>query len=723
MHLPSLSEHELLTFWTQLLVLLAAARAFGTLLRRIGQPAVVGQLLAGVVLGPSVLGKLWPAAEQMVAPTSTTAAAPINAVAWVGVALLLVLAGFHTDLALVRRLSRPASAVAVGGLALPFVAGIGVAVVMPHELMGARATRTAFILFIALALSISSLPVIAKILDELGFMRRNFGQVTVAVGMVNDLVGWLGLGVVAAIGGAHALDASSIAFPIVAIACVMVLAALFGQRGVDVLLRRVRRVGGNETDAVSAVVLVAFALAVLLQAARSDAVLGTYVAGILVGRSRFFQRGTHQHIESMTMGVLAPIFFATAGLRIDLAGLGHGSGLMWAAVILGAAVVSKVLGAFAGARVAHLPTRESLAMAVGLNCRGAVEIVIATVGLSLGVLASSAYTAIVLMAIVTSVVAPPLLRAVVRDWEGSPEEQARLEREESLARNLLVRPGRMLLVVESGRAALDAARVVHAVWPPEVAATALVLGDGEAGDELADVMDGREVEIRHVPEAGAEPVLEETRLGYSVVALGAAALSEELTEEESALVSPVADAVLGETSLPVVIVRQARHAGRVPHRFRRVLLPVSGGPASRTAEEIAYNLARTMSTAVVVTHVMHQAEEPNGAVAAARGADQPARAATGVVRQALAHAQEHDVPTRTSVRQGPSPAQEIVDEARTSAADLVVMGTTIRSLEGRPFLGHTVEHVLHTAEPTVVVVATPETVFAGGLVERFDSPA
>lgn len=724
MHLPSLSEHELLTFWTQLLVLLAVARGFGTLLRRIGQPAVVGQLVAGVVLGPSVLGKLWPAAESFLAPSSTAAAAPVNAVAWVGVGLLLVLAGFHTDLALVRRLSRPASSVAVGGLALPFAAGIGVAVVMPHALMGGKATRTAFILFIALALSISSLPVIAKILDELGFMRRNFGQVTVAVGMVNDLVGWLGLGVVAAIGGARALDAGSIAIPIVAIVVVMALAALVGQRGVDVLLRRVRRTGGNETDAVSAVVLVAFALAVVLQAVRSDAVLGTYVAGILVGRSRFFQRGTRQHIESMTSGVFAPIFFATAGLRIDLAGLGRHSGLVWAAVILGAAVGSKVIGAFAGARMARLPAREALAMAVGLNCRGAVEIVIATVGLSLGVLSGATYTAIVLMAIVTSVIAPPLLRAVVRDWEGSPEEQARLEREESMARNLLVRPGRMLVVVEDGKAALDAARVVHAVWPPEVAATALVLGDVTDTSEISEVLAGREVEVRRVEDPGAASVLEEARLGYSVIALGAVAVSgEEDPVGETALVSPVADGVLGQTTLPVVIVRQARDAERVPLRFRRVLLPVSGGPASRTAEEIAYNLARTTATAVVVTHVMHRREEAGTSNGAPANDEQPVSAATGVVRQALAHAQEHDVPTRTSVREGLSPAQEILDEVRSAAADLVVLGTTIRSLEGRPFLGHTVEHVLHSAEPTVVVVATPEAVFAGGMVERFDSPA
>ncbi|MHB8681545.1 MAG: cation:proton antiporter domain-containing protein [Acidimicrobiales bacterium] len=718
MHLPSLSEHQLLVFWTQLLVLLAAARLGGAALRRMGQPAVVGQLLAGVVVGPSVLGKLWPGAEHFVVPGSTAAAAPLNAVSWMGVGLLLVLAGFDTDVALVRRLGRPASAVATGGLLVPFATGIGVALVLPHSFAGGHATRVAFVVFIALALSISSLPVIAKILDELGFMRRDFGQVTVAVGMVNDLLGWLALGIAAAIAGGGA-RAAALAFPVVAIAVVILLAATVGQRAVDTMLRRSRRPGSREADAVAGVVLVALAMAVLLQAVRSDAVLGTYLAGIMVGRSRFFQRGTRQHIESVTMGVFAPVFFATAGLRIDLAGLGAHDGLAWAAVILVAAIASKTIGAFAGARVAGLASREGLALAIGLNCRGAVEIVIATVGLSLGVLSGPAYTAVVLMAIVTSVMAPPLLRAAARDWQGSPEEQQRLEQEQVAASNLLVRPGRLLVAADLGRASLDAARLAHRVWPVDVPATALLLGD-DAPDpaELAAVMGERDLEIRRV-RGGVEAVLEESRLGFNVVVLGSRAVAG-----AGPLVSPLADAVLVQSHLPVVIVRQAVSGERVPQRFRRVLLPVAGGPASRTAEEIAYHLARTMDTGVVLTHVSRPGTATRTlASASAVPNGSRATAATGVVRQALAHAHERDVVARTSLPQGHSPGETIVAEVRRERADLVVVGTTIRCVEGRPFLGHTVEHVLHEVEEAVVVVATPEAVFAGGLVERFDSPA
>src|SRR3954452_17201368 len=157
MRLPSLDEHALLMMWVQLLVVVAVARTLGAAMRRIGQPPVVGELLAGVLLGPSVLAKLWPAAGHYLIPQQLEAAAPINAIGWLGVGLLLVLTGFETDLDIVRKLGRPAALVALGGLLVPFAAGIGIGGLMPESFRGDKGTEVAFILFIAVALSISSL--------------------------------------------------------------------------------------------------------------------------------------------------------------------------------------------------------------------------------------------------------------------------------------------------------------------------------------------------------------------------------------------------------------------------------------------------------------------------------------------------------------------------------------------------------------------------------------
>ena len=726
MRLPSLNEHDLLLLWVQLLVIVAVARALGTAMRRIGQPPVVGELIAGVLLGPSVLAGLWPAAGHVLVPQKTAAAAPINTVGWIGVAFLLVLTGFETDLKLVRRLGRPATLVAVGGLALPFAAGLGLGPLMPHSFMGGHGTRTAFILFIAVSLSISSLPVIAKILDELGFMRRNFGQMTVAIGMVNDLVGWLALGVIAALGRSSHLTLSTIAIPIVAIAVILAVAFTLGQRVVDALLRQVRRREGTGVDAMAVTLVLTFLLAVLTQVARSDAVLGAYVAGILIGRSRFFQRRIGTQLESVTMAVFAPVFFATAGLRIDVASLARPTALMWAGIVLGVAVVTKVVGAYGAARLASLSSREGLTLAVGLNCRGAVEVVIATVGLTLGVLSSTAYTAIVLMAIVTSVMAPPLLRLIVRDWPGEPDERRRLEHEEAMERNLLVRASRLLLPSRGRPSSVTAARILHAAWPRDVGVTVLSVDD-EQGHEpdmspILEVFQGREVEVRHVEGRPLDALLEEAKLGYGVIGIGA----RDSFREGGTILTPVVDDLLSQSPLPMVIVRRGKQwtgvdGGGGVRRFRLAMVPVTGSPASRTAQELTFNVARTIGTDVLLTHVISRPRpsEPypgNGHVATR--VTTPVRAVSGVLQQAEQHAGEHGIDARSSVREGTGLADELLAEAREAEADVIVLGTTVRRLDGHAFLGHTVEHVLDHAEATVVVVAIPDALLAGGIAER-----
>ncbi|MBB4915664.1 cation:proton antiporter [Streptosporangium saharense] len=411
MGFPSLQADAVLLMWVQLLVIVLAGRLLGAAARRIGQPGVVGELLAGVLLGPSILGWLWPAAAAVVIPDDRLAAAPLNTVAWLGVALLLVLTGLETDLATVRRLGRASTLIAVGALGLPFAAGIGLGTLMPESFHGSGANRTAFVLFIAIALSISSLPVIARILTELGLIRSDAGQVIIAVAMTNDLAGWAALGLVTALAGAGTLSVGMVATLLGGVVLLLVVALTVGQRLTDAALRAVRDRGAEHGGLVVAVVATGV-FAALAHLVGSDAVIGAYLAGLLLGRSRFFPAQLRNQIEPITVTILAPVFFATAGLRLDLTALASTEALLWAGAVLACAVLTKVIGALGGARLARLGTRDGLMIAAGLNARGAVEVVIATVGLQAGVLSTTAYTAIVLMALVTTVMAPPVLRAL-----------------------------------------------------------------------------------------------------------------------------------------------------------------------------------------------------------------------------------------------------------------------------------------------------------------------
>ena len=199
-----LSEHELLVFLVQVLLLVGVARLLGALLKRLGQPAVVGELLAGVVLGPSLFGLVLPGAHEWVFLADPVVSSATFALAWLGVVFLLVVMGFETDLAIIARFKNVALAVAAGSLFAPMLVTGGLGYFLADQFSGtALPAPWLFASFFALALSVSALPVVGKILTDLGVMRRDFAQVTLAAAMAKDAVGWLVLAVLSgvAVGG------------------------------------------------------------------------------------------------------------------------------------------------------------------------------------------------------------------------------------------------------------------------------------------------------------------------------------------------------------------------------------------------------------------------------------------------------------------------------------------------------------------------------------------
>ncbi|HSJ72067.1 MAG TPA: cation:proton antiporter, partial [Acidimicrobiia bacterium] len=193
------SHDEVLQLVAQIAILLFTARLFGGISLRLGQPAVVGEILAGVILGPSLLSSLVPWIGQLVIPQTEVQGYMLEVVALIGVMLLLVVTGLETDLALIRRRAGTAVGVAIGGLVLPFATGFALGYAIPEELLADPSQRSVFALFLATALSISAIPVLAKVLMDLDLMRRDIGQTLLAAGMIDDITGWTLLGLVTAL--------------------------------------------------------------------------------------------------------------------------------------------------------------------------------------------------------------------------------------------------------------------------------------------------------------------------------------------------------------------------------------------------------------------------------------------------------------------------------------------------------------------------------------------
>ncbi|HBZ69345.1 MAG TPA: sodium:proton antiporter [Deltaproteobacteria bacterium] len=713
-----LTEHQLLVFWLELSVLLLAARGLGTLMRRIRQPAVIGELAAGLLLGPSVLGQLSPAVESWLFPSDPVQRALLSSVGWLGAFLLLIVTGLETDLGLVRRLGTKAARVALGSLVIPVLCGLSVGFVMPDAFLGPNAQREVFALFMATALGISALPVIAKVLSELDLMRRNIAQVILAAAMADDVIGWILLGLVAGLAQSGEIAIARVGWTLLGLALFLAGAFTVGQRIVDALLREARRRRGGSSAALTITVLVALFAGALTHSLGLEAVFGAFIAGIVLGHSRFQEHEVFSTLQTITFTVMAPLFFAGAGLRADLALLRDPTVITWGSIVLLVASASKFLGAYIGSRFARLPRREGLALGVGLNARGAVEIVVATVGLSLNVLNKSSYTVVVLMAMVTSMMAPPLLRAALKGWKGSKEESERLERERMLGDNVLLRPSRLLLPSHGGPNSLLAARILDLAWPEGAEVTLFSAGKDVPAEDLERVravFASRPISIEHA--AAKEPldaILEQAVLGYGAIAVGATD-----TKVEGRLISPVVDALLAASPLPVIMVRRgARVSPNSLPRFHRLLVPAIGTQPGRAAQEMAYSLARRQGVRVLIAHVVtmptlgQQLAMPAWPEEVREDASplppsERTEVAERVLAEARALAERMGARAETVIRTGVSAPEEILALARERGVDLIVLAANLRQLSGRPFLGHGVEYLLENSESTIVVVTAP----------------
>lgn len=425
---PSIGHDQMLLFLLQIGVLLAAAVVLGMLAVRLGMPPLVGELSAGVLLGPSLFGEFMPGLAGWLLPKDPAQMHLLSAVAQLGVLLLVAITGAHIDLDLIRRKGRTIGYVSLGSVLLPLALGIGLGFLLPGSLIASGADRGSFALFIGVAIAISALPVIAKTLLDMRLLHRDVGQLIVGSAAISDIVGWLLLSVVSAMVATGA-QVGVITQTVGCLTGVLAVAAFVVRPTARRVLRATER-SGQPGVSVAAIVVMIMLSAAGTQALDMEPILGAFLCGIVISSLGSTSRKKLDTLRSFVMSTLAPLFFATAGLQVDLATLARPTVLAAGALTLLVAIVAKFAGGYLGARLGRLGHDESLAIGAGLNARGVVEIVIATVGLQLGILTTAAYTIIVLLAVVTSMMAPPFLRRATRRI---PKTTAETEREREFA--------------------------------------------------------------------------------------------------------------------------------------------------------------------------------------------------------------------------------------------------------------------------------------------------
>jgi Kef-type K+ transport system membrane component KefB len=386
------------TLLLQITVTLAAARTFGWFLRKMGQPSVIGEILAGVVLGPTIFGRIAPAASAFIFPPASLGTLKI--VAEVGVILFMFGVGLELDIGKLRGRGHTAVVVSHASIVIPFFLGVVIAASLFHDFAPAGTPFVAFALFVGIAMSITAFPVLAHILSERGLSSTPLGTLALTCAAADDITAWSLLAAVIAI-----VKAQSLSGVLVTIALVAVFAL--------VMARIVRPLLARIGSPIGAILILIFAAAGTTELLGVHSVFGAFVAGAILPIPREQRQAMMAKLSIVTMSLL-PLFFAYTGLRIDLALLGNSRGWLVMIGVIAAATIGKLGGSAIAARLSGMPWNEALSLGALMNTRGLMELIVLNIGYDLGILSPAIFATLVVMAIVTTMATGPLLTAIER---------------------------------------------------------------------------------------------------------------------------------------------------------------------------------------------------------------------------------------------------------------------------------------------------------------------
>lgn len=408
-----LTPHEMIRVFLTLGLLLGSARVLGEFATRLGQPSILGELLAGILLGPTVMGELAPVWEDFFFPRQGPRFVFLEGFAGVSVVLFLFVAGMEVDLSTIWRQGKRASTVSVMGIAFPFVVGFGVAWLFPGLLLEQPpGNHLAFALFMGVALAISALPVIIKTLMDLKLYRGDFGMLVTAAATFDDLIGWIGFSLVLGLLGSESGDGQNhslftVIHTLGFAAFILTVVRWVMNRSLPWVLANTTWPGG---------VMSLSLVAALFGAAYAEwigihPVFGAFLMGIAIGDSPHMREHTKMVLQQFIAFIFAPIFFATIGLRVNFVA---NFDLTLAVVVFFIATVGKLLGCGVAGLLTGLSQRESWALGAAMNSRGIMEIILGLVALEHGLIDERLFVALVIMSVGTSMLSGPLVGWLLR---------------------------------------------------------------------------------------------------------------------------------------------------------------------------------------------------------------------------------------------------------------------------------------------------------------------
>ena len=402
--IKKLSADELLSFLIIVSVLLIAARLLGELFRRYKQPAIIGEILAGILLGPSLLGTISPEIFKTLFTAQEDAYKAFDGLAQIGIILLMFIAGFEVDLKQIRQQGKQAASISFMGIAFPFALGFAT-VYFFYDQIFSKPTDNILIpaMFFGTALSITALSVIAKLLLDLNLLKSKIGNLVMTAAMVDDFLGWILFSIITAMMSGKADGSFTSVFMVLGFAVFILTIGRWVLDKVFLIADRFFNPGSIITIAVALCLLGA----VLTEYLKVRGVFGAFLMGVAIGDSKYFKERYKHVLHEFVVNLMAPLFFASIGLRVNFI---TNFNLEVVLIILAISCIAKIVGAGLGSKMSGMTNNESLAVAFGMNARGSQEIVLGSLALSAGIIDEPIFVGLVVMTVVTILMAGPVMK-------------------------------------------------------------------------------------------------------------------------------------------------------------------------------------------------------------------------------------------------------------------------------------------------------------------------
>lgn len=405
-----LSHHENLVLILSLGLLIISARMFGEFFRKFKMPLVVGELIAGIILGPSLIGNYFPEISALLYTQNPNASLALNGIINMSIIMLLFVAGMELNLSLIRQQGKAALSTSILSLVLPL--GLGFASAFyGYKMYGSNSTdKIAFALFIGTSMAISALPVIARTLIDLNLFKTKIGSIIITAAMFNDLIGWILFSMIMGMlkGSANHSILLTLLYTVAYAILMLTVVRIFINKSLPWAEKNFTWPGGFLSLSLG----LAFLGAAFTEYIGLHAIFGAFIIGITVGDSVHVTEKMKDIVNQFVTNIFAPLFFISIGFKVNF--LDHFD-LKITSIVLVLAFVGKIFGGYLGAKIGGLANKESLAIGFGMNARGAMEIILATLALQAKLIGEEVFVAIVIMAVITSIVAGPMMNWLLKD--------------------------------------------------------------------------------------------------------------------------------------------------------------------------------------------------------------------------------------------------------------------------------------------------------------------